>query len=59
MKKDDLKEKLISGEFYLINDRILTGGKWRLVDKRTGIPCRGMINPKTAESLIHLSKTES
>ena len=48
MKKEDLKLMLETGNFYLINDWRL-GRAWRLVDKRSGIPCRGRINPKTAE----------
>jgi hypothetical protein len=49
MKKQDLKSKLESGEFYLVKET-LRRGTWGLVDKRTGLVCAGRINPKTAEA---------
>ena len=49
MKKDELKAKLESGNYYLAKQSFRTG-TWSLVDKRTGISCAGRINPRTAES---------
>lgn len=54
MKKDELKKKLESGDFYLSKEKRIGGGSWRLVDKRNGIACAGRINPRTAESLLNI-----